>query len=257
MTDAPDNESLVINRSPNVDKYKRNYVTQAICELKFPTLLELGGAFPPAEFARALRRNYPTLDAGKEVEVNLGERTTEVRNAHIFRAAKNKWAATLKHSSVGIEGTAYIGYADFRRRISQLMEAALPVVDTDAWTRVGLRYMNTIHCEEDPIHGWVNPALVAPILADSFRKISNYAGLMQLGTDERGTTLRHQLKFGELNEAGEISSVKYILDIDAYAVAVPIEDTLQTLDALHEQSFDLFDWCLADAAREYLVGEDK
>jgi len=255
MSEGTENQSLVVNRSPNVNKYKRSYVTQAICELRFPTMLELGGAFPPADFARALRKSYPTLDAGQEVKVNLGERTSEVTNAHIFRAAKNNWSATLKHSSVGIEGKAYAGYADFRSRINQLMEAALPVVDTDAWTRVGLRYVNTIHCEEDPVRGWINPALVAPILEDGFRKIANYGGLMQLGSDERGTTLRHQLKFGELNEAGDISSVKYILDIDAYVVAVPIEDTLDTLDALHEQSFDLFDWCIADAAREYLTGE--
>lgn len=255
MSDGTENQSFVVNRSLNVDKYKRSYVTQAICELKFPTMLELGGSFPPADFARRLRKSYPTLDAGQEVKVNLGERTSEVTNAHIFRAAKNNWAATLKHSSVGLEGNAYAGYADFRRRIEQLMDAALPVVDTDAWTRVGLRYVNTIHCEEDPVHGWINPALVAPILSDSFRKIANYAGLMQLGNDERGTTLRHQLKFGEPNEDGEISSVKYILDIDAYVVSVPIDDTLATLDALHEQSFDFFDWCIADAAREYLAGE--
>jgi uncharacterized protein (TIGR04255 family) len=255
MNDDIENLSFVVNRSPNVDKYSRSYVTQAICELKFPTMLELGGAFPPGDFAKALRKSYPTLEAGQEVKVNLGERTSEVRHAHIFRAAKRDWAASLKHSSVGLEGSSYTGYADFRRRISQLMDAALPVVDTDAWTRVGLRYVNTVHCDGDPVHGWINPALVAPILSEGFRKISNYAGLMQLGSDERGTTLRHQLQFGELNEDGDISSIKYILDIDAYVVSVPVEDTLATLDALHEQSFDLFDWCIGDAAREYLAGE--
>jgi uncharacterized protein (TIGR04255 family) len=255
MTDGTENQSFVVNRSPNIDRYKKSYVTQAICELKFPTMLELGAAFPPAEFAKALRKNYPTLDAGQEVKVNLGERTSDVTHAHIFRAAKNTWAVSLKHSSVGLEGNEYSGYADFRRRISQLMEAALPIVDTDAWTRVGLRYVNTVHCHEDPVHGWINPALVAPILEDSFRKIVNYAGLMQLGDDDHGTTLRHQLKLGDLTEDGQISSIKYILDIDAYVVSVPVEDTLATLDALHEQSFDLFDWCIADAARDYLSGD--
>ncbi len=259
MSQRPPTPTFVKSKSQNVDRYKRSFVTQTICELKFPTLLELAEARPPPKFANALRKSYPTLEAGREVKINLGQGTTESIQAHIFRALKGGWVATLKHSSASIEGSRYDGYPDLKRRVKQLVDAALPVIDAEIWTRVGLRFVNVIQGDDgqDLIRGWVNPALVAPIISDDFNKIGGYGGVLQLGGDEAGIVLRHQLQIGSLDNDGQAPSLKYMLDIDTFRTGVLIEDTLDVLDELHAQSFDFFDWSLGEGARELLMSEPK
>lgn len=256
MSDIPPTDTFVVSASPRVDRYKRSFVTRTVCELKFPTLLELAERHPPAKFVSAIRQSYPTLEAAQEVSLNLGQGTHETTQAHIFRALKGGWVATLKHSSMSIEGQGYDGYPDLRRRVKQLIDAALPVIDAQVWTRVGLRFINTIACDGDPVHGWVNPELVAPILSDNFTKIGGFGGALQLGGDERGAVLRHQLQLGKANADNEIEFIKYILDIDEYQTAVPIAETFDVLDKLHTESFNFFDWCLGEKARDYLMEKE-
>ena len=239
-------------RSPNIDQYKRSFVAQTICELKFPTLLELGGSHPPTKFANALRRTYPTLDAGREIQINLGQGTTESMQAHIFRSAKAGWVATLKHSSVSIEGSRYDGFADLKKRVKQLTDAALPVIDSDVWTRVGLRFVNVVgNGEDDPANGWINPSLVAPLESDQFEEIAAFGGAMQLGTEDAGVLLRHQLQINTGAQAND-GSVYYVVDIDCFQTSVPVRETLDVLEELHLKSFNAFDWTLDEKARDYL-----
>jgi len=240
-------------RSPNLDQYKRSFVTQTICELKFPTLLELGGSQPPGKFANALRKSYPTLDAGREMKINIGQGTTESIQAHIFRALKPGWVATLKHSSVAIEGNRYDGFPALRTRVKQLIDAAVPIIDSDVWTRIGLRFVNVIgNGDDDPAEGWINPNLVSPLIGDQFDKISAFGGALQLGTDEAGVILRHQLQLASTASGEEVTSVKYVLDIDCFRAAVPVAETLDVLEELHTESFNAFDWAIDEKAREYL-----
>lgn len=245
--------TYVKSRSPNLDQYKRSFVTQTICELKFPTLLELGGSHPPSKFVNALRKSYPTLDAGREVKINIGQGTTESMQAHIFRGLKPGWVATLKHSSVAIEGNRYDGFPALKARVKQLIDAALPIIDSDVWTRVGLRFVNVVgNGEDDPAEGWINPNLVSPLIGEQFEKISAFGGALQLGTDESGLLVRHQLQLTSNAQGAEITSVNYVLDIDSFRAGVPVAETLDVLEELHVESFDAFDWALAEKARDFL-----
>ena len=249
IEEAPIDAPLVI-KSKNKERYARGFVTHIVCELRFPTILELANARPPAEFVRALRREYPILEASKEVTVNLGKGTSESRQAHVFRANKSGWWATLKHSSVAIESRRYSGYADFRQRVKRLVDAATPVVDSDLWMRVGLRLVNTI--SGDPADDWVNPQLVGPIVGGDLNGFAAFGGAFQLGTDELGCSLRHQLQLTTSELEGDKPRVEYVVDIDAYQTDVDITATLSVLDDLHARAFDLFDWSLGEAARTHL-----
>ena len=242
-------DSLVNRRSENIDRYQRNFLRQAVCEFRFPTLMEIGGQKPPAAFVSSLRKEYPHLELGNEVTLGIGGGSNGFNNSHIFRSTKLTWTVSLKQSSFSIETTAYTTYAQMRERVMRVIEAASKVIDSDFFTRVGLRYINVIDTDEDPANGWVNPELVGPILSGHFSGIKEYAGKLQLLAEDGGCSLQHGLRFNQQNSE---SASQYVLDIDSFRNEVAVENAAVALDMMHSQSFDMFDWAIGSKAREQL-----
>jgi uncharacterized protein (TIGR04255 family) len=251
-------DNLISAPSQNVDRYKRNFLGQAVCELRFPTLLELGDPKPPASLVAALRKEYPHLELANEVTLGVGGGVPGSNNAHIFRSKKFNWTISLKQSALSIETTAYSDYDHLKARVLPVVAAALKVIDSDFFTRVGLRYINTVDASDgDPTHGWINPDLVRPLLARSFAGIQEYAGRLQLHADDGGCLLQHGIRLKQALKNGQKQYPEYLIDIDSFRNDVAIVDVESALDSMHKQAFDLFDWCLGVKARDYLSLEGK
>lgn len=244
-------DGLVPTRSENLDRYKLNFLKQAVCELRFPTLMELGDSRPPSALVAALRKEYPHLELANQVTIGVGA-STGSSNAHIFRSSKFDWTVSLSQSSLSIETTAYKGFPQMRERILRVVDAAAKIIDSDFFTRVGLRYINVIDVDEDPTDGWVNPALVQPVLSRHFTGIQEYAGRLQLLADDGGCLLQHGIRLKKPARDGKASSPEYLLDIDSNRNDVALSDTAEALDAMHNQVFDIFDWSLGEKARNHL-----
>lgn len=244
-------DTLVTARSNNVDRYKRNFLRQAVCELRFPTLMELGEARPPASLVTALRKEYPHLELANEVTLGIGGGVPGSNNAHIFRSSKLTWTVSIKQSVLTIETIAYTDYAHMKERILNVVKAASKIIDSDFFTRIGLRYINVIDSGTDPTDGWVNPVLVAPIRSGEFKGIQEYAGKLQLGTPDGGCLLQHGIRI-KPPHSGEAVQPEYVLDIDTFRNEVKLSDTATALDVMHAQAFDLFDWTIGPKAREHL-----
>lgn len=245
-------DQLVKTRSDNINRYKRNFLRQAVCELRFPTLMELGGSRPPAAFVSALRKEYPHLELANEVTFGIGAGGAESNHTHIFRSSKLKWSVSLKQNAVTVETSNYSEYADLKQRVLYVVKAARSVIDSDFFTRVGLRYINVIECgSDDPVSGWVNPDLIAPMHNENFTGISEYAGRLSLLAADGGCLLQHGL---QLVNTGRSKPLKpeYVVDIDAYRNEVDVEHVEMAIDIMHAQAFDIFDWSLGDKARSHL-----
>ncbi|MEC4749568.1 TIGR04255 family protein [Methylomicrobium sp. Wu6] len=256
MTSSWNADSLVTIRSENVDQYKRNFLHQAVCELRFPTLMELGEPRPPAAFVKALRKEYPHLELANEVSLRIGGNSSNNTHTHIFRSAKLTWTVSLKQSALSVETTAYSDYAHMRERVLGIVEAASKIIDSDFFTRIGLRYINIIDSDTNPVLGWVNPELVGPLLSGCFKGIHEYAGKLQLMTDDGGCLLQHGIVLKQKQAAGE-TIPQYLLDIDVFRNEIQLSNTGEALDAMHAQVFDVFDWAIGPKAREYLSTESS
>lgn len=254
MTMAWKADSLVSTRSENLDRYKLNFLKQAVCEFRFPTLMELGDTRPPMALVTALRKEYPHLELANQVTIGVGA-TSGSSNAHIFRSAKLNWTVSLNQSSLSIETTSYPGFLQMRERILRVVDAAAKVIDSDFFTRIGLRYINIIDIDEDPVYGWVNPKLVETILSRQFKGIQEYAGRLLLQAEDGGCLLQHGIRIKQSARDGKPSPPEYLIDIDAHRKEVALSDTAGALDMMHSQAFDIFDWCLDDKARKYLSKE--
>lgn len=256
MSSTWEADGLVTLRSENLDRYKRNFLRQAVCEFRFPTLMELGDPRPPVSLVTALRKEYPHLELANEVTLGIGGGTPGSNNTHIFRSAKLTWTVSLKQSILTIETTAYTEYAQMKERVLRVVDAASKIIDSDFFTRVGLRYINVIDSGTDPRDGWVNPALIAPIDSGNFLGIQEYAGKLQLGAPDGGCLLQHGIRIKQPH-SGEPVPPEYVLDIDTYRNEVSLSDTATVLDAMHSQTFELFDWAIGPKARDFLSTDKK
>lgn len=247
-------DQLVKTKSTNVDRYKRNFLRQAVCELRFPTLMELGESKPPVALVNALRREYPHLELANEVTLGMGNMNNDNSHIHTMRTSKLNWAVSIKQSSLTIETSAYTEYAEMKSRALKVIEAAGKVIDTDFFTRVAIRYINVIDVGSDPADGWVNPSLVAALRENAFTNIQEFAGKILLSAEDGGCLLQHGVRVKPL-ASGEKVAPEYFIDIDSFRGEMPIEAVADALDSIHEQAFNLFDWCIGEKSREHLTAE--
>lgn len=252
MTRTWDADSLVTPRNENVDRYKRNFLRQAVCEFRFPTLMELGSGRPPAAFVSAIRKEYPHMEQANELMLSMGTNSpSQSVSSHIFRSAKLNWTVSLKESSFSVETTSYTTFAQMKERVSRVIDAAAKIIDSDFFTRIGLRYINVIDSVHDPVDGWVNPQLVAPLQSGALRGVQEYAGKIHVAAEDGGCLLQHGIHLKV--QAGNKGLIpEYTLDIDAFRNVVALNEALDALDGAHAQAFSMFDWAIGEAAREYL-----
>lgn len=249
-------DDLVLTRSQNENRFKRNFLKQAVCELRFPTLMELGEQRPPSSFVKALRKDYPHLELNNEVTLGLGTGNAGSSNIHIFRSAKLNWSVSLKQNALSIETTAYSGFDNLRERVLQVVDAAEKIIDSDFFTRIGLRYINVVKSGDEDVAKWINPFLIAPITSESFGGINEFGGRMQLLAEDGGCLLQHGIQFSN-SMPDTPPKPDYLIDIDTYRSEVSLSNTAASIDIMHRQAFDIFDWALTDTARIFLSEDIK
>ena len=227
--------------------YKENFIRQVVCELRFPTLFDLDSSKPPIALAQALRKEYPNYQTVNNVNLSTGG-LPKTNNSHIFRSKQNKWATSISPSSLTLETTAYSSFEEFHSRINDIVKAASKVIDTDFFTRVGLRYINSIpYPDDDDIREWINPDLVQILASGIYGELQEHsqrvAGLASFGG---GYLFQHGL--------GEIinNETSYTLDFDFFKEDVPVTESMSLLKVMHDQEFSMFTWALGKKAKAQL-----
>lgn len=243
-----DTDALCLHKSDYVGKFKRNFVKNAFCELRFPTVLEFGEQRLPGTIIKALRKSYPTVDTGSEFTVGAGGSSTST--VHIMRSMKGGWAVSFKPSAITLEVQNYPGYAELRRRVVEVIEATSSAIDSDFWTRIGLRFVNVID-RGDPAAGWVNGQLAGPLGAGVFKSVAEYSGRLASLTEDGGFLLQHGLKI----EPGQ-EFPAYVLDVDCFRNSISVDQTVKEMDDMHDQAFNIFEWSLGPVGRAYLLGDE-
>lgn len=229
--------------------YKKNLIQQVVCEFRFPTLFELEAAQPPLAFAKALRKEYPTHARQQHLQVS-GDAVDRV-HGHVFRSKNARWTVTLKSSSVTIETSQYDSFNEFHERTKSLLGVAAGVIDTEFFTRIGLRYINVIPFIADEIGDWVNPALVAGLAAGIYGDVTEHSGRIAGFVGDGKFLLQHGL-----GDNPATNSRAYVLDFDFSQEDVEVAQAPQVVRELHDREFEFFKWCLGPKAIEHLGESD-
>lgn len=230
--------------------FERNLIRQAVCELRFPTLFSLNAQKPPAAFGSALRKEFPDYQPANEV--NFSQNSFEQSFSHTFKAKKGFWTVTLRPSAITLETSTYSSFENFKEKLALIIKAADGVIDSQFFTRVGLRYINTLPYKIESIADWVNPALVAPLAQGIYGDPVEHSGrVTRVNPDGTGYTFAHGV--GTNQQSG---SKEYVLDLDFFQEDVPLDSALDVIDELHSREYNMFMWSLAPCAIEHM-GKSK
>ena len=172
--------------------YQQNYIRQAVCELRFPTLLEMESK-PPVTFQTRIRKEYPNYERVHSLKVGPG--STETQDRYLFKSKDKQTTVAFTPSSISLETEAYHDIENFSGRLRRLMDASVDLIISipDFFTRVGLRYINAIPSgsKADEIGEWINPQLVAALLAGAFGLVNHYWNEVHGECNGGKFTMRH------------------------------------------------------------------
>lgn len=232
-------------------RYQRNFIKTAVCELRFPTLLELE-AKPPHKFQAKIRKNYPFYEP--QVIEQVGgphELARELR--YLFRSKDQQWTITVKSFSLAVETSKYLDFEDFFGRFTQVLASAKDMIDADFLTRVGLRYINLVPIEDGNLEGWIRSDLILPITGGVLGAPTKFSSLLQGPMEHGQYSVRHGLKEEEPNKS---PMKRYLLDFDYFSENVELDAVESRIKEFNNTNFALFSWCLGDKAKR-LLGEGK
>jgi uncharacterized protein (TIGR04255 family) len=234
---------------PNIDsvRYTHNFIKTAVCEFRFPTLLELEEKFP-VSLQKKLRKDYPNYS--EQRGVTLSSDTAKVNDKRYrFESKKHEWTVTLKPSTLSLETTHYTTFEDFSSRINVLLKIFKDFLDTDYFTRVGLRYINIIPIDNNDLTDWINPELTSLITSGVLGSSIDYRAEIHGIIPEGNFIFRHGTNKEEM-EDGTLHRFNYFLDMDYYDEAIEYDNAYDLIDKYHKHNFSLFMWSLGRKAIE-------
>ena len=218
--------------------FRRNYIRQAVCELRFPTLLEME-AKPPTTLQGRLRKEYPLYQ--RIHSVNVGPGATETTDRHLFKSKDKAWTVAFNPSSISLETEAYVDFDPFAGRLRRMIESAADLIDSDFFTRVGLRYINAIPTgsKRAELGEWINPDLVTPLLSGA------YGVVMQYSNEVRGTCVGGMYTFRHgFQPPDPGTTLEYVLDFDFYQESVAADEVRDLVKSFNEQCVSFFHWAV-------------
>ena len=220
-------------------RFEKNFIKTAVCELRFPALLELE-ASPPVQLQKALKKDFPHYE--RQQSVGLTNLEKEVR--HLLRSKKGDWLVSIKSSSIALETNHYTNFEEFSAQLEMLIDKSKPFLDTDFFTRVGLRYINEVRIEDGTIEGWIRDELIAPVVRGVYGAVDRFLQEVRKTTSGK-YTFRHGIAGLE-----EDKRDLYTIDFDFYNENVEIDAVLSMVSEFNHESFQFFLWAIGAKARE-------
>jgi uncharacterized protein (TIGR04255 family) len=159
----PESERVVFDRNP---------ITEVICQLRFPPILQINAA-PPAEFQNQVRARYPLFEqmptpgVPKEMLAVLANLPGILEfGGSQFLSESRQQSIVLNTNYVAVRETKYVEWADFRVLVTEAQQALEQIYKPAFYDRIGLRYVNTIRLRELGLAGrrWselLNPSFLS------------------------------------------------------------------------------------------------
>ena len=233
-------------------QFKTNYLDKFVIELRFPALLEISQDEPIIiKIQKAVRIKFPHYEKSFSKQFTAVGSSNEV--IHEFRDRKRKNLIALKHSSVAFSTSNYTCFSDAKEQCEYVIKTVVPHLQTDFFTRVGMRYINKLPIDNTirNVNEWINDELISSteVLGTLKGLKIEYAG----NIDEKTT---YSFRYGiadESNLSNKPNTVFFVLDYDYSQQDVEVTSVLDLLDTVHKKHFSVFWWSLGKKAKEELI----
>ena len=195
--------------------------------------------------AQALRKEYPNYSQLTGLSVNANG--LEKSRGHSFRSKGDRWVVNLRASTISLETSFYDAFSDFEDRLKSILSAAQKIIDTEYFTRIGLRYINSVPFKRQELGSWVNPVLVGPLAQGIYGDAEEHSQRVSGRTECGGFLFTHGI-----TQNSEGAHADYLLDFDFFQEDVAVKDSMEVVKRLHTAEFSMFMWSLAEKAKNEL-----
>jgi uncharacterized protein (TIGR04255 family) len=239
--------------------YRRNPLKEVLCQLRFPTVLQITSE-SPADFQNAVRKRYP-LYGEDTPSTGLPKEISEILAAlsipkqihepvHKFSTEDELRFISLNQEFLAMTETQYTEWACFRKELKSAEEALSDIYAPAFYTRIGLRYQDVIDKNElslekyewrDLLNESFLGELGTPILSDHIDQIRTET-LIRLQSVPGGIVkIRHGLA-----KSSETDQDLYLIDQDFFVETKrsTSDEAFSTLDEFNRLGGRLFRWAI-------------
>jgi uncharacterized protein (TIGR04255 family) len=230
-----------------------NPLVEVVTQFAFPRLLELDAELP-IPFQKLIRNEFPILEVGKIVELNVDMekgsfRAPEGRRYQFFTPDR-KWQATLTSDFIALTTTEYERWEGFRDRASLLLDAFLKCYKPVHFHRIGIRYRDIITRSKLKLSTVAWRDLLAPpiagILSSHDVDEGSVLGCRTSCAFSISDKIKVQLNHGIV--AGGDAQHDYLLDMDFFVIQPTEAETNaagKVLEEFRPHPNNLFHWCIS------------
>lgn len=244
-------------------------LVQVICQLKFPTILEIGSA-DPADFQNRVRKQYPIYSRQEQLSPiasripkefgdligSLGLATGRP-GPHRFAKEDETRSISLAQEYVAISEEGYTRWEDLRAEIDQMVQALVGAYEPPFLSRVGLRYRDEIEKEslglaDEPWQNLIKPELLGLLGVDFLEgsvlesQSNTLCAIKELGA---GAMMRINQGLASNSEQKQVYRIDADLFVDRRE---EIKDVIPLLDQLHRTGGNFFRWAITSRLAEAL-----
>lgn len=241
--------------------YKRNPLSEVICQVRFPPILRIE-AEPPAGFQDRVRTGYPMF---REVQPELPTANVPAEIANIvrsmlptrarttayeFASEDGAWSITLSRDALALKTTAYERWESFRTHLEGPLASLSELYKPAFFSRVGLRYVDVIQRSKLGLKDRPWSDLLKPHIAGEFAatelagQVEHAARELRVKLAGEGSVMiRHGIAVEESSD-----EQCFVIDSDFFTERrMEPQNALGLLNDFNRKSGRLFRWCIQDA----------
>ncbi len=230
-----------------------------VCQLRFPTILDLVSGQPPTEFQRRVRTRYPVAGP-QHIEMVLPEIQTGATARRVlstiwrFEDRESAWTVSIGADFLALETKQYRRFEEFISRFMDVVGKIREVYSVELRERLGLRYMDRIDRQRQPALPPDWPAQVRPEIIP-LRGIRGPHEPQMSNLETRFTFADRILAVRSLyvdNGFAGATADALVLDFDCYSEGrASLEGIEELLLQFRQIAYNAFRWAVGDLLQHF------
>ena len=250
--------------------YQQNPLVEVICQIRFPTILQIGSEEPTA-FQNSVRAEYPLYEKAdrpgklpREISELLAQLPVPLPvegPTHRFLTADSTRFIALARDFLAVTEKNYKRWEDFREEVKRAQHGVAEIYKPAFYSRIGLRYKDVIDRDKLRLadHEWdslVKSSIIGVLgVAEVRDHVEGLVGQALIRLDEVPggfVGLRHGLI-----DLGPNGKKAYQIDVDCFTEERnESQDVFGVLDKFNRVAGNLFRWAITSQLHDALEPMD-
>lgn len=238
--------------------YKKNYLTNVVCRLDFPSILEISTHIPDT-FQNMIKEEFPHFESKMMVKystfLNKDEKIDkrqEMPSYYFLNNEKDK-VVNLSQDSLTIEFFKYNNFDEFMDIVKKIISSFIAIYKPGNFNRLGLRYVNQIILDKGNPLIWkeyINNSLIHII--ENFLNRDNHISRAMSQIVLTYDDYKINFNYGIFNSEfpSKISRKEFILDFDCYTDFVEGDSIIEQIELFNREIKLLFEKSIKNGLRK-------